>query len=262
MICSSVIGQYDGILAGDDHLTREVIEAAPTLKVISKWGVGLDSIDLEAAAEHGVTVLNTPGMFGDELADYALGFLILLARRQHEVDREVRAGKWHKPRGHSLAGRILGIVGLGSSGSALAARALVMKMEVVAVDPLLAAEAVFPGVRRVEFDQLLEVSDVISLHVPVLPETRSLISDGRYRTDEARGMAHQHLAWRARGRGCTTGRPRIGTGRCSGSRCLQAGTTGAELIRSSLHPNVIVGAHNGSNTEEAVAGPRRRPSRT
>jgi D-3-phosphoglycerate dehydrogenase / 2-oxoglutarate reductase len=247
-----VIGKYDGILAGDDHLTREVIESAPNLKVISKWGVGLDAIDLDAAADNGVLVLNTPGMFGDELADYALGFLILLARRQHEVDREMRAGSWYKPRGHSLAGRTLGVIGLGNSGSALAARALVMKMEVVGVDPLLAAEAVPRGVKKLEFQELLEISDVISLHVPVLTETASIISaaaiermkPGVWLINTARGGLVDEDALLA---GLESGR---------------VGAAALDVFRREppefshplvLHPNVILGAHNGSNTEEAVA---------
>jgi D-3-phosphoglycerate dehydrogenase len=246
------IGKYDGILAGDDHLTREVIEAAPNLKVISKWGVGLDAIDLEAAAEHGVAVFNTPGMFGDELADYALGFLILLARRQHVVDREVKAGNWPKIRGHSLAGRTLGIVGLGHSGSALARRALAMKMEVVGVDPLLAGEAIPPGVRRLEMDDLLEVSDVISLHVPVLPETRGLISasavdqmkPGVWLINTSRGGLVDEDALL---RGLESGR--VGAAALDVFGREPPGPS-HPLVN---HSNVIVGAHNGSNTEEAVA---------
>ncbi|MDP3983833.1 MAG: NAD(P)-dependent oxidoreductase, partial [Acidimicrobiia bacterium] len=117
-----VIDGYAGILAGDDILNRRVIEAASRLRVISKWGIGVDAIDLDAAKEAGIKVFNTPGVFGDELGDYALGYLLMLARRQHEVDRRVRLGQWYKVRGTSLAGKTIGIIGLGSSGSALARR--------------------------------------------------------------------------------------------------------------------------------------------
>lgn len=248
----AVIGKYDAILAGDDHLTREVFEAAPNLKVISKWGVGLDAIDLVAAADHGVAVYNTPGMFGDELADYAVGFLILLARRQHVVDREVKAGNWPKIRGRSLAGLTLGIVGLGSSGSALARRALAMEMEVVAADPWLAAELVPDSVRLVSWEELLRVSDVISLHVPVLPETRSIVSrsalaqmkEGVWLINTSRGALVDEDA-------LLEG---LETGRVAGAALdvfrHEPPAAAHPLLR---HPNVIVGAHNGSNTDEAVA---------
>ena len=107
-----ILGSYDGMLAGDDHLTRKVLESAtPRLKVVSKWGIGIDAIDLHAAEELGITVFNTPGVFGEELADYAMGFIHMLARRQHEVNARVKAGEWHKVRGVSLAGKTLGIVG-------------------------------------------------------------------------------------------------------------------------------------------------------
>ena len=247
-----IIGGYHGILAGDDHLTREVIEAAPNLKVIAKWGVGMDAIDLDAAAERGVAVLNTPGMFGDELADYALGFLILLARGQHIVDREVRAGNWPKLRGRSLAGRTLGIVGLGNAGAALARRALAMEMEVLGVDPVLAAESVPPGVKRVDFDDLLERSDVISLHVPLVPETRTMV--------DATAIARMKPGvWLINtSRGALVDEDALLEG-------LESGVVGAaalDVFRQEPpdpehpllhHPRVVLGAHNGSNTDEAVA---------
>jgi D-3-phosphoglycerate dehydrogenase len=247
-----IIGGYHGILAGDDHLTREVIESAPKLKVIAKWGVGMDAIDLDAAAERGVAVLNTPGMFGDELADYALGFLILLARGQHIVDREVRAGNWPKLRGRSLAGLTLGIVGLGSAGAALARRALAMEMEVLGVDPVLAAENVPTGVKRVDFDDLLESSDVISLHVPLVPETRSIIDA----TTIARMKPGVWLINTSRG--ALVDEDALLEG-------LESGVVGAaalDVFRQEppdpghpllSHPRVVLGAHNGSNTDEAVA---------
>src|SRR5690606_17101734 len=128
-----IVDRYDGILAGDDHLTAAVIERATRLRVIAKWGIGVDAIDLAAASARGVQVLNTPGVFGEELADYALGYLLMLARRQHEVDRTVRDGGWTQIRGTSLAGRTVGIVGLGSSGQAFARRVVAMGMHPMGV---------------------------------------------------------------------------------------------------------------------------------
>ena len=246
-----VIGAYDGILAGDDQLSRRVIEAGSRLKVISKWGVGIDAIDLAAAEERGVLVKNTPGMFGEELADYALGFLILIARSQHIVDREVRAGNWSSIRGHSLADRTLGIVGLGSSGSALARRARVLAMEVVGTDPIV-VDMDPAGARVVDFEELLAVADVVSLHLPGQSEGRALIGPtelavmkrGVWLINTSRGSLIDEEAL---------------------VDALESGHVGAAALdvfaREPLardhpllsHPAVILGSHNGSNTHEAVA---------
>lgn len=247
-----VIDSYDGILAGDDHLTRRVIEAAPRLKVISKWGVGVDAIDMEAAAERGVVVKNTPGVFADELADYALGFILLIARRQHVVDREVRAGNWPSIRGHSLAGRTLGIVGLGSSGAALATRAHALKLDVVGVDPYLVDSSPPGPFVRVEMDELLEVSDIISLHLPAQPDGRAVVDravidkakPGLWLVNTSRGSLVDEDALLA------------------GLESKQVGAAALDVFqrepvdpkhRLLSHPWVVVGAHNGSNTYEAVA---------
>ena len=246
-----VIGAYDGILAGDDELNRRVIEAGTRLKVISKWGVGVDAIDLAAAEERGVVVTNTPGMFGEELADYALGFLILIARSQHIVDREVRAGNWTAIRGHSLAGRTLGIVGLGSSGSALARRARAMAMDVVATDPV-AVDVAPVGVEVVDLEDLLTVADVVSLHLPGQSDGKALIG--------ARELgAMRRGVWLINtSRGSLVDEQAL-------LDSLESGHVGAAALdvfaREPIardhpllsHPSVIVGSHNGSNTHEAVA---------
>ncbi len=247
----SMIVDYDGILAGDDELTRRVIEAAPKLKVISKWGVGVDAIDQEAAAERGVIVLNTPGVFGDELADYALGFILLIARSQHLVDRAVRMGDWMKPRGHSLAGRVLGIVGLGSSGSKLADRAAAMGMRVLGSDPFVKSEHVSPRVELVVFDELLSSSDVISLHLPLTVESRSII-------DSEAISSTKHGVWIVNtSRGALVDEDALLTGLQSG----QIGAAALDVFQNEpvapghpllAHPHVIAGSHNGSNTYEAV----------
>jgi D-3-phosphoglycerate dehydrogenase len=247
----AIIDSYDGILAGDDELSRVVIEAGSNLKVISKWGVGVDAIDTDAAAERGIAVFNTPAMFGEELADYALGYLLLLARKQHIVDREVRAGNWHKPQGRSLAGLTLGVVGLGSSGSALARRALAMKMEVLGSDPLLAVESRPPGVRMVALDELLGLSDVVSLHLPLTDSTESVIDAG------AIGRMKPGVWLINTSRGGLVDEQALLRGLESG----QVGAAALDVFRREpvdaghpllQHPNVVVGSHNGSNTGEAV----------
>src|SRR4029079_19531878 len=113
-----MIGRYDGMIAGDDEVTRRVLEAGTRLKVVSKWGVGTDNIDKSAAAELGIRVTNTPGVFAGEVADVTVGYMVMLARGLHRTDAVARAGGWPKIEGFSLAGRTLGIVGLGAIGLA------------------------------------------------------------------------------------------------------------------------------------------------
>ena len=252
-----IIDRYDGILAGDDHLTRNVIEAGSRLKVISKWGVGIDAIDTAAAAENGVTVTNTPGVFGDELADYALGFILMIARRQHAVDREVREGGWPSIRGHSLAGRTLGIVGLGSSGTALAERGHAMKMNVVGVDPFRDDPGSAALVRLVAMGELLALSDTVSLHLPGQP-------DGQVIIDEAAIESAKPGFWLVNtSRGSLVDEEALLAGLESG----QVGAAALDVFQTEpipadhpflRHPSVVLGAHNGSNTHEAV----RRTTRT
>jgi D-3-phosphoglycerate dehydrogenase len=244
-----IIDRYAGILAGDDELTRRVLEAGTKLRVISKWGIGIDAIDVSAAADLGIRVLNTPGVFGEELADYAMGFIHMLARRQHEVNQKVKAGTWHKVRGASLAGKTLGIVGMGSSGRALARRAAAASMLVLGYD--VAPVPDDPTYEVTDLKSLLAASDVVSLHLPATPETTRLIDatslrlfkPGAWLVNISRGALVDEMALIA---------------------ALQEGRLGAAALDvfevepiSPGHPlltmeNVIVGSHNGSNTAEAV----------
>ena len=129
------MGQVDGVIAGDDEFTRMVMQAGlPRLKVISKWGVGLDSIDLQAAEDLGIPVFNSPGAFSVAVAEVAVGYMLMLSRHLSVVDRSVRNGGWPKPEGGGLAGKTLGIVGLGAIGRAVADRARPFGMVVNAFD--------------------------------------------------------------------------------------------------------------------------------
>ena len=92
-ICWKIIDQFDGVIAGDDPFTARVLEQGKNLKIVAKWGIGVDSIDLTAAKQLGIPVVNTPGAFPDEVADVALGYIILLARQLHKLDRSVREGR-------------------------------------------------------------------------------------------------------------------------------------------------------------------------
>lgn len=247
-----IIGDIDGMVAGDDHVTRAVLERAQRLRVVSKWGVGVDAIDLAAAAELGIRVTNTPGMFGDEVADVVLGYLIMLSRHLHVIDRAVRAGEWAKPEGRSLTGRTMGVIGLGHIGRGVARRAQAVGMRVIGseIDPTNASIAADLGVEVVDLDAVIAEADVLSLNSPLTPATHHLLDADRL----ARMKAG---AWVINtGRGGLIDEPAL-------IEALRSGHVGAAALDVfEVEPlpagsplrgfeNVILGSHNGSNTIEA-----------
>ncbi len=133
----ALVPRHDGWIIGDDPATREVFEAGREgrLRAAVKWGVGVDNVDLAACSELGIPIANTPGMFGADVADVALSYIIALARETFLIDRRVRGGGWPKPRGISLGGSTLGLIGLGDVGRNLASRAVACGLRVMAWDP-------------------------------------------------------------------------------------------------------------------------------
>lgn len=129
-----LVPECDGWIIGDDPASARVFEAgkAGKLKAAVKWGIGVDNVDFEACERLGIPVTNTPGMFGAEVADMAMGYVIALARETFYIDREIRAGKWPKNRGISLKGKKAGVIGQGDIGYNTALRLLAMGMDVVA----------------------------------------------------------------------------------------------------------------------------------
>ncbi|MEU1806144.1 phosphoglycerate dehydrogenase [Streptomyces sp. NPDC019937] len=158
----------DALVVGLDRVTADVLDAAPGLKVIAKHGVGVDNIDLTAAAARGVRVVNAPGTNTTAVADMAMALLLAAVRRIVPAHASVTGGRWDRFFGPELAGRTLGIVGFGRIGQAVARRARGFDMEIVAYDPHL-PEAVFAeqGVRSVPLDDLLALSDAVTLHLPM-----------------------------------------------------------------------------------------------
>jgi D-3-phosphoglycerate dehydrogenase len=172
-----LVGDVDAVLAGTDAFTRRVFEAAPRLKVVSRFGVGYDAIDCAAAAEHGVWVTITPGTNEQSVADHTLALLLALARDLVPEANATRRGEWRRPIGLELAGLTLGLIGFGRIGRQVATRARAFGLQVlvydVAPDPAAAAEV---GARLVDLDTLLAGADFVSLHAPATPETRDLIN--------------------------------------------------------------------------------------
>lgn len=174
------------VFHGAIPFTREIISQLKRCKVVCRTGVGVDRMDLQAAAEHGVIVSNAAGCNSIEVAEQTIGLLIAVARKLVRMNQYVHEGRWrrhtaelHAYRGpvSRIAGRTLGIVGLGHVGRQVAPRAQGLRMQVQAVDPYLDPKiAAALGVPLVSLDELIRTSDFISLHAPLTPQTRKMFS--------------------------------------------------------------------------------------
>jgi D-3-phosphoglycerate dehydrogenase len=172
-----LVGTIDGAICGDDRFTERVLRKAPRLKVISKWGTGIDSIDTGAASKLGIRVYNTPNAFTDAVADTALGYIICFARRLPWMDQDIRRGLWSKPDAVSLRECVLGVVGVGNIGKAVARRARAFGMTTLGTDPVPppASFIAETGLRLVPLRTLLEEADFVSLHCDLNPTSWRLI---------------------------------------------------------------------------------------
>jgi phosphoglycerate dehydrogenase-like enzyme len=162
----AVVETIDGAICGDDQFTERVMRAASRLKVISKWGTGIDSIDTRAAAKLGIRVCNTPNAFTDAVADTTLGYVLSFARGLLSMDCDVRRGSWTKPDLASLRECTLGVVGVGNIGKAVVRRARAFGTRVIGTDPA-AVDSSFiaeTGLVMTSLRQLLEEADFVSLH--------------------------------------------------------------------------------------------------
>lgn len=186
----AIIGDFDGMIAGDDPLSERVLQHATRLRVISKWGVGMDGIDLDAARAMDIVVTNTPGVFGDSVADVAAGYLVMLARQLHQIDSSVRSGGWLKHEGRTLTGASLGVVGLGSIGQAVARRGFGFGMRVLGHDIVGTAQATAKemGVEAVDLDALFR---------------RAILWSSARRSLPTRSISPTRAAWRSCDRAAT-----------------------------------------------------------
>jgi len=172
-----VIDRFDGVIAGDDEFTAKVLEKGKRLKVIAKWGVGIDAIDMGAARRLGILVSNTPNVFSDDMADVVMGYIVLLARQLHRLDRSVRSGDWIKLQGVSLRGKVLGVIGVGNIGRAIVRRAVVTGMSAIGHDVIPVPQSFIAetGLRILGLEDLLQASDFVSLNCNLTPANRHLI---------------------------------------------------------------------------------------
>ncbi len=174
-----LVGQYDGTICGDDHYTARVLQAnSPRLKVISKWGTGIDSIDRQAAERLGIQVRNTPNAFTLPVADTVLGYMLTFARRFPWMDQAVKAGRWEKIPGRSLSECTLGVVGVGKIGKAVIRRAHAFGMRVLGND-IIPIDQVFLAKNEVEMTSLPDLlarADFVSLNCDLNPTSHHLMN--------------------------------------------------------------------------------------
>lgn len=238
-----------GVIAGDDELSREFFEGSPKLKALVRWGIGMDSVDHDSARQHAVSVRNTPGVFSNEVADSAFGYVLNLARGFLSVEAAVRRGEWPKYEGITLAGSRLGIVGFGGIGREVANRGRGFGMDVVAFDPFIEDQSA--DISLVDLDTLLSTSRFVILTCPLTPETFHLIDASSlallrpdsYLVNVARGpvVSENDLV------------DALKNGQLAGAALdvfeVEPLPSTSELRRL---PNVILGSHNGSNTRQGV----------
>ena len=250
---AAIIGDYDGLaIRSATKVTGKLLERATRLKVVGRAGIGVDNVDIPAATARGVIVMNTP--FGNSIttAEHAVALMFALARQLPAADLSTQAGKWEKNRfmGVEITGKVLGIIGCGNIGSIVAERAVGLRMRVLAFDPFLSAErALALGVERVELDDLLARADFITLHTPMTPQTRNILS--------AENLAKTRPGVRIVN--CARGglideealRKALDSGHVAGAAIDVFAVEPAKQNVLFGHPNVICTPHLGAATNEA-----------
>jgi D-3-phosphoglycerate dehydrogenase len=248
-----LVPQHDGWIIGDDPATREVFAAgrARQLKAAVKWGIGVDNVDFEACKELNIPITNTPNMFGREVADIAMGYVIALARETFQIDAAVRQGQWPKPRGISLSGKTVALVGFGDIGKNTAKRLLAADMKVIAYDPM-ASDS--PEITTVEYDNWpdrIEEADFILVTCALTSTSHHMVNA------EVLGKAKNGVRVINVGRGSVIDEEALEAALQSGkvySAALDVFETEPLPKESYLrtHPRCIFGSHNASNTIDAV----------
>jgi len=251
-LVESVSGHDALIIRGQTKVTPEVFAAADRLRVIGRAGVGIDNIDLAAAHSHGVTVVNAPTGTTLAVAELALGLMLALARSITYADSSMKSGRWLKKQlqGVELNGKVLGVVGMGRIGAALAQRAAALGMSVLGYDVALSADEIRRGgAEPVSLTNLYARSDFISLHVPLTPETRGMIG-GQELGQMKRGA---RLVCTARGEIIdeTALLGALESGQVAGAALDVFSKEPPGLNALVAHPNVIATPHIGAQTQAA-----------
>jgi D-3-phosphoglycerate dehydrogenase / 2-oxoglutarate reductase len=177
-----MVGDVDGVICGDDQFTKKVLQTAKKLKVLSKWGTGIDSIDRSACKELGIMVCNTPDAFSKPVADSVLGYMLCFARRLPWLDRAMRKGDWQKISSVALCECTLGVIGVGNVGKQVVRRAVAFGMRILGND-LVKMPTKFlaeTGIEMVSREELLSKADFVSLNCDLNPTSFHLMSDAEF----------------------------------------------------------------------------------
>ena len=248
-----IVPQHDGWIIGDDPATREVFEAgkAGNLKAAVKWGIGVDNVDFDACKDLDIPIINTPDMFGREVADVAMGYVIALARETFEIDRAVRKGEWIKPRGISLSGKTVALVGFGDIGQSTAKRLLAADMNVIAYDPFAGNNPNLPKVEREVWPDRVEEADFIVVTCSLTKSSYHMVDADVFRQAKD-GVRVVNV-----GRGPIVDETSLEEALRSG-KVYSAALDVFEVeplpmgVYLRTHPHCIFGSHNASNTADAV----------
>ena len=163
---SEIISDFDGWIIGDDPATRRVfrIGSEGRLRAAVKWGVGIDNVDFEACKEYGINIENTPGMFGKEVADIAIGYVIALARQTFYIDRQIRKGEWPKPVGISLNEKVAAVIGYGDIGKNTVERLKALGMNILVYDPFIKEKYPSPNISFATWPERISEADFIIMN--------------------------------------------------------------------------------------------------
>lgn len=247
-----MVPQYDGWIIGDDLATAEVFEAgkAGRLKAAVKWGIGVDNVDFTACKRLGISITNTPGMFGSEVADLAMCYILGLARDAFFIDREVRSGNWPKPAGISLEGKTIGIVGCGDIGRNIAKRANAHDLNIIGWDPYPNNLPDYINYKK-NWPLGLNECDFIILACALNEHNNHLLND------EILDLLKDGVRIVNISRGGLINEESLIKGLNSGKICSAAlDVFETEPLNANHdilnHPKCILGSHNASNTVDAV----------
>jgi D-3-phosphoglycerate dehydrogenase len=251
---TELVPQHDGWIIGDDPATRAVFEAGKTgnLKAAVKWGIGVDNVDFAACKDLDIPITNTPYMFGAEVADIAMAYVVGLAREIFQIDDGVRQGEWPKPRGISLSGKTVALIGYGDIGKNTAKRMLAADMRVIAYDPFAADEPEMPSVERADWPDRLCEADFLVVTSALTETSRHMVNA------ETLGLMKSGVRVVNVGRGPVIHEAALESALRSGhvySAALDVFEYEPLPMDSYLrtHPRCIFGSHNASNTADAVA---------
>lgn len=247
-----LVRDVDGLIAGLDHINASVMDAAKHLKVISRYGIGVDRVDIEAASEKGIVVTNTPGANTSAVAELAIGFILGLARNLCIADSETHRGEWTRFVGVGMRGKVVGLMGLGAIGREVASLLRPFGCRILACDPVISSDVAQDlGVHLVSKEALFSQADFISLHVPAAPDTIGMVDghafdqmkEGVYLINTARGELIDEAALKEA----------LDTGRLKGA-ALDVFTT-EPLGKDHFllqYPQVILTPHMAAHTDEAM----------